>query len=149
MDFKKISIVLAMIVLCALQISCQVSLIRDNFDPQDCIIEGTVVTLNCTVEDHNNGFGATIINGSKVIFDCPSFNTLENNTLYFRHLSMQSAIAICGDLVSGRIVEVRNGIYITQINITTTFAMNGGYVKCRETGIQGSLQLQLANIQGI
>lgn len=138
-----------MILLSALKISCQVSLIRDNFDPQDCIIEGTVVTLTCTVEDHNNGFGATIINGSQTIFDCPRLNTVEIDRLYFRHSNKQSSTATCGDVVSGQTVEVRNGTYITQINIITKFAMNGGYVECREFGIQDSPQIQLANIKGI
>ncbi len=146
MDFK---IVLAIIVLCALKISCQVSLVR-NFDPQEeCIIEETVVTLTCTVEDRNNGNGATVINGSQSIFDCPSVSKVENNKLYFRHAHMESATAICGDFVSGRIVEVQNGTYITQIYITTNVSMNGGYVECREFGQQGSSRIQLANIKGV
>ncbi len=145
MDFK---IVLAIIVLCALKISCQVSLVR-NFDLQECIIEETVITLTCTVEDRNNGNGATVINGSQSIFDCPSVSKVENNKLYLRHSHMESATATCGELVSGRIVEVQNGTYITQIYIATNVSMNEGYVECRDFGQQGSSQIQLANIEGV
>ncbi len=145
MDFSINIIVLAIIALHTSQVSCQVSLIR-NFDPQDCIIEGTVITLTCTVEDRNNGAGATIIDGSQAIFNCPSFNTVDNNKIYLRHIHLQSAMAFCGDFVSGQIVELTNGIYIAQINITTTIAMNGEYVECSELGAQDRQQIQLANI---
>ena len=145
MDFK---LFLAIIVLCALKISCQVSLVR-NFDPNDCIIEETVVTLTCTVEDRNNGNGATVINGSQSIFDCPSVSKVENNIIYLRHAHMESATAMCGELISGRIVEVQNGTYITQIYIATNVSMNEGYVECREFGQQGSSRIQLANIEGV
>ncbi len=135
---------LAMIALHTSQVSCQVSLIRD-YDP-DCIIEGTVITLNCTVEDRNDGFGATIIDGSHVIFNCSSVNTIADNKLYLQHSQMQSSEASCGDFVSGRIVEVVNGTYIAQIIITTTIDMNGEYVECSELGMLDSQRIQLANI---
>ena len=145
MDFRLIIVLdLAMIALHTLHVSCQVSLIRD-YDP-DCIIEGTVITLNCTVEDSYDGFGATIINGSQAIFDCPSVNTIADNKLYLEHSQMQSAEASCGHFVSGRIVEVVNETYIAQIDITTTIDMDGKYVECRELGMQDLQRIQLANI---
>ncbi len=142
MDF---SIFVAIIALYIFQVSCQVSLIR-NFDPQDCIIEGTVITLNCTINDRHNGFGATVIYGSQAIFNCPSVNTITDNKLYLQHSQMQSATSSCGDFVSGQIVEVINGTYIAQIFITTTIAMNGEYVECSELGIEDHPRIQLANI---
>ncbi len=147
MDFR-ILMVLAMIALQA-PVSCRVSLIG-NFDPQDYIVEGTVVTLNCTVEDRN-GTLATIIDGSQAIFDCPSMNTIVSNRLYLRHSHMESARAVCGDFVSGRITEVElNGsLYIAQIDITTTIAMNGGYVECRERVINDKQRILMPNIVGI
>ena len=145
MDFRKLSIV---VLLASQLVSCQVNLTR-NFDP-DCIIEGTVVTLTCTVEeDRNDGSVATIISGSPVIFDCPSVNTVEDNRLYLEHSANTSTIAVCGDFVSGRLMEVRNGSYIAQISITTTIAMNGGNVECCVLGIQDCRQIQLDNIKGI
>lgn len=144
--------VLAIIALHTRQVSCQVNL-TGNFQPQDSVIEGTVIILICTVEDRNDGFGATIISGSPAIFDCPSTSFADNNKVFLRHIHMQSATALCGELVSGRIVDVvQNGIvfvYIAQINITTTIAMNGGYVNCSELGKNDDQQIQLPNIIGI
>ena len=149
MRTMKYAVVLA---LCALQVSCQVILTR-NFDPQDSIIEGTVVTLTCMVEDRNDGFGATIINGSQAIFDCPSVTRIVSDSLYLRHSQKQSARAFCGELVSGRLMEVElNGttsVYTAQISITTTIAMNGGYVECSEQGKNDGRRIILANIIGI
>ena len=142
--------VLAMIALHTLQVSCQVNLTA-NFDTQDSIIEGTIITLTCRVEDRNNGHGATIISGSQAIFNCPSFNTVHSNRIYLVHIHLHTAIAECGELVFGRIVEVQNGtttVYIAQIYIVTTIAMNGGYVECSELGQDGSQQIQLSNIIG-
>ncbi len=144
MDFGRLSI----LVLLASQVACQVNLTK-NFDPKDCIVEGTVVTLTCTVEDRKNGSVATIISGSQAIFDCPSVNTVEDNRLYLQHSEMESAVAYCGDFVSGRLVEVLKFVYIIQINIITTIEMSGGYVECSELETQDSEEIQLANIIGI
>ncbi len=146
-------IVIVYIALCVLQVSCQVSLIR-NFNPEDCIIERTVVTLNCTVKDRNNGFGATVINGSHSVFNCPSDYSIEENMLYLRHSEMESSEAFCGELVSGRLMEVElnetgSSVYIAQIIINTTIDMNGGSIECRELGKNDSQQIMLANIKGM
>ncbi len=131
------------------QVVSQVRL-TGNFDSQQSIIEGTVVTLNCSVKDRNNGLGATIISGSQAIFDCPNEdNTNENRMLTLQHLDKQFATAVCEPYVSSQIVEVVNGTYITQITIITTTAMSKESVECRKLGMNDSQQIQLPNIIGM
>ncbi len=154
MGFRARSIYMIAIALQMLQapVSCQVSLMG-NFDPQDYIIEGTVITLTCTVEDPAaTSLRATIIEGSPAIFNCTSVNYIVSNRLYLSHSQMESATATCGELVSSRIVEVQSGIpsvYIAQINITTTISMNGGYVECREQKINDTQRILMPNIIGM
>ncbi len=113
-------------------------------EPGDCIVEGVVLTLACTVEDVE-GTGATVWTGSDSIFDCPSFNSIADRRVHLIHREYQNPAVsdtryFCTDKVIGQIIEYNGTHYTSTLTVSTTRQMNAGVISCRsyyETEITG------------
>ena len=122
------------------------------FNVSECITAGTLIALNCTVND-TEGYGATVWSGSHEIFNCSSFNTVVSGKLFLSHLDLVDEVvrpvAFCGDTISGRLNDVINGsLYTSTIYLLTTLNMNGGYVRCTDLSSQTYQEVPL-RIEGI
>ncbi len=116
-------------------------------DPGDCIAEGVLLTLACTVEDVE-GTGATVWTGSDTIFDCPSANSIVDRQVYLIHREFRNPAPrfFCTDNTIGQIVEYNGTHYTSTLTVSTTRQMNDGLISCRsyyETEITGQVQISV------
>ena len=124
--------------------------IGNGTEPGECIREGVVLTLACTVKDVE-GTGATVWTGSDPIFDCPSANSISDRQVYLVHRVFQNPAVpdpkfFCTDNVVGQVVEYNGTHYTSTLAVSTTRQMNAGVISCSsyyETEITGDAQISV------
>ncbi len=126
----------------------QLFYVINGTEPGDCLREGVVLTLACTVKDVE-GTGATLWTGSDPIFDCPNFTSIWDRRVYLIHRVFQNADVprfFCTSNVVGQVVEYNGTHYTSTLTVSTTRQMNAGLISCRsyyETEITGEVQISV------
>ena len=116
--------------------------LNPSFDPQDCIEEGSNITVDCTLEDAS-GFGGTRWSGSTSIFNCPHMQASHNNSVYLSHYydctssgpQCNCSRVPCNSRVFGQLKwcsgGVRGTLYTSTLTIqSVTLLMDGGDIEC-------------------